>query len=136
MSKLGEMILEHNPYAYGFTSMHEKLVQEELKHAKNSKNTDKQFLQPRMYLVHQNNEDPRRFNEPVSSADMAAVFVGEQELPPSGVTLRVYPTSAHGGYQTLKDCNPHRDPMVFPLLFPYGELGNKIIKIISAVNLN
>ena len=117
MEALGQVILDHNPYAFGFRTMQEMLVAEETAAGEN-------FVQPRMYLVHNNRDDPRRYNQPVSTADMAVVFTGEEGLPPAGLTLRVYPTNANGGYRELHDCNPHRDPMVYPLLFPYGELGN------------
>ena len=82
-----------------------------------------EFVEPKMYLVHQANEDRRRYNEPVSAAEMAVVFTGEEGLPPSGTTMRVFPTNAGGGFRDIKDCDPNRDPMIYPLLFPYGELG-------------
>jgi hypothetical protein len=100
--------------------MHQKLLEAE----QAAEQAGKQFVEPSMILVHRRNEERGRYNEPVGQADMAAVFEGEDGLPPTSVNLRVYPTNANGGYRVLKDCNPHRDPMVYPLLFPYGELGN------------
>lgn len=56
--------------------------------------TGQPLVEPKMYLVHQANEDRRRYNQPVSTAEMAVIFTGEEGLPPTGTTMCVFPTNA------------------------------------------
>ena len=50
---------------------------------------NQQVTEPKMYLVHKNNEDPRRHNEPLNASHLDIVFVGPEGQPPN-VQLRVY----------------------------------------------
>ena len=52
---------------------------------------------------------------------MAASFIGEDGQLPANIHVRVYPRG--GQLRELHCCDPHRDPMIYPILFPYGELG-------------
>ncbi|XP_071057338.1 uncharacterized protein [Onthophagus taurus] len=65
-------------------------------------------------------DDLRTHNLPESRSDVAAVFVGNE--PPFDVDLKIYPKSRNAQHE-LKNLNKLADPMVYPLLFPYGEYG-------------
>ena len=119
MSDLEAIIRQQNPYSLGFRQMNEMLMQAEAE----AEAAGEEFIEPRMFLVHRADEDTRRYNEPVSAADMAVVFTGEDGLPPVPSSLRVYPTNAGGGFREMNALNPNRDPMVYPMLFPHGNLG-------------
>jgi len=48
---------------------------------------------------------------------MAASFIGEDGQLPANIQVRVYPRG--GQLRELHCC----DPMIYQILFPYGELG-------------
>lgn len=54
-------------------------------------------------------------------SEIAAVFQSEDGLPPSNSFLRIYPKSS--SFQQIQSIHPMRDPLVYPLFFPYGDLG-------------
>lgn len=62
----------------------------------------------------------RTHNLPTSRSDVAAVFEGA-ELP-FQVNLRLYTKEREIRHQ-IKNLNSLIDPMVYPILFPYGKLG-------------
>ena len=76
-----------------------------------------------MFWCHRANENRRRYNEPVSAADMAVVFTGDDGLPPLPNYVRIYLTNENGEFREMNFLDPNRDPMCYPLLFPYGCLG-------------
>jgi hypothetical protein len=123
MSELDQFIRENNPFYGGFVQMYE-----ELEKAKETAIRDNiPFVEPKMYLVHRQDEARGRYNDPISIAEMAVVFTGPDGVPPPNPILRVYPRST-GRFQSLHGCDSSRDPMVYPLLFPYGELGKSDLK--------
>jgi hypothetical protein len=113
------MIRQINPYFAQFRQMNQMLREAE----ERAEAEGVEFVEPRMYLVHRPDEARGRYNDPVSAADMAVVFTGDEGLPPAPSCLRIYPTNAGGGFRELHSCDPNRDPMVFPLLFPHGDPG-------------
>jgi hypothetical protein len=119
MSELDGLIREHNPYYYGFRQMDDLLREAE----EEARLNGEVFVEPRMFLCHRADEDRRRYNEPVTAADMAVVFTGPDGVPPAPTYLRIYPTNANGGYREMSALDPNRDPMVYPILFPHGCLG-------------
>ncbi|XP_030745097.1 uncharacterized protein LOC115874142 [Sitophilus oryzae] len=67
------------------------------------------------------NEVRRQYALPESSSEIAAVFVGEV---PREVNLKIYPRRDGVPHQNeIKNLNCFADPMVYPLLFPYGDRG-------------
>ena len=68
-------------------------------------------------------DDPRRYNLPKGDGEIAAVFSGEDGLPPEDIDFQVFPKA--GCYQTTKlsDLSEHTDPMTYPLLFVHGQPG-------------
>ncbi|KAJ8949401.1 hypothetical protein NQ318_007499 [Aromia moschata] len=73
------------------------------------------------------NDQRRQHGLPESRSEIAAVFYGME--PPFAVDLKLYPRRVGDGDEEretrheLKNLNPMADPMVYPLLFPYGEDG-------------
>lgn len=65
-------------------------------------------------------QDLRRFNKPRTSG-IAVVFVQSDGEPPSDRLVTIH--SRDQGLKTNSNTDPCRDPMVYPLLFPYGEYG-------------
>ncbi len=67
-----------------------------------------------------NTRDKRRYNLPVVH-EIAVVFVGENGEQPSKRDLVIYPNSENS--RTISFLSHLKDPMVYPILFPKGELG-------------
>jgi hypothetical protein len=121
MQALSELLHDINLYVRHFRSMDE-LYREECERARQAGDV----LEPiNMYLVR--GPDERTYNEPVGIADMAAVFTGADGDPPANMYLQVYPNN--GRPRKLHCCDKHRDPYIYPLLFPHGDLGNYFIFI-------
>jgi hypothetical protein len=124
MNNLDAFIRLRNPYFYAFHQMHTRLREEQELAGER---------ELRIFLCHRLGEDPRRYNHPVNQADMAVVFTSDDGLPPANAHLRVYPTTGRN-FQIMHWCDPNRDPMVYPLLFPYGEQGNFSVSECTAIN--
>ncbi|GBN66560.1 hypothetical protein AVEN_110235-1 [Araneus ventricosus] len=71
----------------------------------------------RMVFMENGDLDLRRYNQPTSKTEIAAIFVGHSGEPPANRDICIYPM---GNISPLNQC---RDPKVYPLLFPRGELG-------------
>ena len=87
-------------------------------------------LQPRrvtMHFVADPNNDQRRYNPPPQTVnEVAVVFVGDDGQPPMNLDLVIYdrnPINPRRRQQTIPACSSHTDPMLYPLFFPYGEIG-------------
>ena len=65
-------------------------------------------------------DDHRRYNAPTSS-EVAVLMPGDgsQETTFRDVVLR----TSGGGLQRINEMNPSYDPLHYPLLFPFGDLG-------------
>ena len=68
----------------------------------------------------QTKTDPRRYNESTGDG-VAAIFVGEEGVPPTSVDFTLH--SDTGELSTISNLMGHMDLMVYPLLFPNGEMG-------------
>ncbi len=73
----------------------------------------------RMYLVR--TADVRRYEDPVATDEMAIVFTGADGAPPAQQYIRVY--KRNGRLQEISNMSSYRDPLMYPLLFPYGDPG-------------
>ena len=73
-----------------------------------------------MFLKADNTQDKRIYNLPTAN-EIAAVYVGENGEPPSKRDFVIYPKNEI--LKTISFLNPLIDPMVYPILFPKGELG-------------
>ena len=118
MFELDQWLRRYNHYALGYRNMIELLdTEEEIARANGVD------LQPTsMFIVQSANRDPRRYNMPVGTADVSVVFTSPDGEPPGDIYLQVYPNDRLP--RLIHNCDYNRDPMVYPLLFPYGDLGN------------
>ena len=116
MTRLDAMIREINPFAIEFRNLNEVLAEME---------QDGNQITPdvRLYLTYRNSVDRYNYQLPaVAVAEIAAVFIGDEEgRPPGDIHMRIYPRGHH--YNQISNINPMRDPMTFVLLFPYGDPG-------------
>ena len=94
-----------SPYAAAYKHMHEVELQNPSEEVK-------------MYIKRA--VDQRRYNEPRHD-EVAAVFVGKDGAPPVDVDIAVHPRNQP--LQQIKTMSSNLDPMIYPLLFPRGDLG-------------
>jgi hypothetical protein len=66
-------------------------------------------------------QDPRRYTTPVVN-EVAAVYVGNDGEPPPNIDFQVF-VKNQNKLEKLSTISCYIDPLVYPLLFPYGELG-------------
>ncbi|XP_050535181.1 uncharacterized protein LOC126902195 isoform X3 [Daktulosphaira vitifoliae] len=117
LRQLDEMLRAINPYAEAFRNMNEVWVD------KTRRPPEEAPQRVTMFFIEDRNSDPRRYNASRVN-EVAAVFTGENGLPPAQVDFAVYDRATAGpAMRTLSTRSPHIDPMVYPLLFPNGERG-------------
>ena len=105
---------EYNPYAAAYKHMFQ-VEQEQLQR------TDAHGTQPvTVQMVFKRGSDQRRYNEPRHD-EVAAVFVGEDGAPPFERDIVVYPRAE--SCRIIPYMSANCDPMIYPLLFPRGDLG-------------
>lgn len=75
-----------------------------------------------MLFIEDRNSDLRRFNA-ARVNEVAAVFAGDDGMPPEHISFVVYDSADGHSMSTLHMTSPHIDPMVYPLFFPHGERG-------------
>lgn len=69
--------------------------------------------------------DKRRYNTPTSN-EIAMVFLNDDGEPPFERDIRIYPRNPNNPQEkfvNIKILDPNLDPMVYALLYPYGEAG-------------
>jgi hypothetical protein len=117
MQTLDEIIRQENPFVSLFKRMDQ--VNEEARTKTALENVP--YVDPKMYVCHSGVGG--RYNEPVSTAEMAVLFASADETPPDNLHFCVYPRHSSHGLIILHHCNPDRDPLIYPLLFPKGDRG-------------
>lgn len=124
LTDLDTMLRQTNPFAMAFSNMRAVWLEEQRIANANP------LVQPRrvtMHLVADPNSDPRRYNLPPAQVnEVSVVFAGNNGQPPGNLDLVVYdsnPVNPQHRMQTLSYGSQHADPMLYPLLFPHGELG-------------
>ena len=124
LTDLDTMLRQTNPFAMAFSNMRAVWLEEQRIANANP------LVQPRrvtMHLVADPNSDPRRYNLPPAQVnEVSVVFAGNNGQPPGNLDLVVYdsnPVNPQHRIQTLSYGFQHADPMLYPLLFPHGELG-------------
>jgi len=119
MKSLGDFISTNNPYAYSYRQMNEIELEEERK----AKIEGRKMVQVHMEFIKNDKDDKRTYNLP-KVGEIAAVFTGEDGLPPSDIDFKVYPKSPDQyKLSNLNILSKHLDPMVYPLIHWYGEPG-------------
>ena len=61
-------------------------------------------------------------NNYTTAGEVAMIFRDDEGLPPEGMKIAVYPRSGHRQLIDIRD--PNTDPMLFPLIYTYGQQGN------------
>ena len=103
----------NNPYASTYKHM------SEVEQAENSRAAAAGEPPKTVKMVFQEKGDARRYNAPTD--EVAAVFVGNDGAPPGNHDIVVYPKDKP--LRNISYLNKHCDPMMYPLLFPNGQLG-------------
>lgn len=124
LTDLDTMLRQTNPFAMAFSNMRAVWLEEQRIANANP------LVQPRrvtMHLVADPNSDPRRYNLPPTQVnEVSVVFAGNNGQPPRNLDLVVFdsnPVNPQHRMQNLSYGSQHADPMLYPLLFPHGELG-------------
>ena len=104
-------ILNTNPYAKNFKCLHQ------LSNLQNLPNY-------KLYFVRKRNKQQHRYNKPLT-AECGAIIVSKSGIP-DDYDLCIYPKQNLNNETKkiyLNKLSRHVDSMVFPLLFPSGDLG-------------
>ena len=110
MRELDIIFREINQYAHAYRHLHEVERQYSVDNCPSIK----------MFFKRSVGDDPRRYNLP-RVGEIAAVFVGENGEPPFERDIVVHPRGDELRHISILSGNC--DPMVYPILFPYGEPG-------------
>ncbi|XP_030850990.1 uncharacterized protein LOC754317 [Strongylocentrotus purpuratus] len=113
METIQHIIEETSPYAAAYKCM--KQVEDE-----QMQTSDPQTPVPSVKMIFKRGSDQRRYNLPTVD-EVAAVFVGEDGMPPDQRDFAVYPKNHH--LHNISCLSANIDPMTYPLLFPRGDLG-------------
>ncbi|GBO16919.1 hypothetical protein AVEN_37528-1 [Araneus ventricosus] len=108
MERLDSMLRAINPFIECYLQMH-RIIEEN------------PATNIRMVFMENGDLDLRRYNQPTSKTEIAAIFVGDNGEPPANRNICIYPVG--NSCKTISPLNQCCDPMVYPLLFPRGELG-------------
>ena len=76
-----------------------------------------------MYFIRKNDNQQHRYNAPLTS-ECGAIIVSQDQIP-ENYDICIYPKHVSNNHEItyLNKLSHHVDPMVFPLLFPSGDLG-------------
>ncbi|GBN15889.1 hypothetical protein AVEN_144698-1 [Araneus ventricosus] len=108
MERLDSMLRAINPFIECYLQMH-RIIEENP--AKNI----------RMVFMENGDLDLHRYNQPTSKTEIAVTFVGDNGEPPANRDICIYPVC--NSCNNISPLHQYCDPMVYPLLFPRGELG-------------
>ncbi|GBM92835.1 hypothetical protein AVEN_222034-1 [Araneus ventricosus] len=108
MERLDSMLRAINPFIECYLQMH-RIIEEN------------PATNIRMVFMENGDLDLRRFNQPTSKTEIAAIFEGDNGEPPTNQDICIYPVG--NSCKNISPLNHCCDPLVYPLLFPRGELG-------------
>lgn len=119
MAKLGKFIEKNNPYSYSYKQMRAIEIEEENK----AKAEGREMIKIHMAFKRNVSDDARRYNIP-KIGEIAVVFTGENDMPPTDIDFKVYPKNPDQYSLTkINFLSQHIDPMTYPLLHLHGEPG-------------
>ena len=111
MTQIQDVLTEHSPYVAAYRHMHQvEQAQAQETHTE----------PPTVKMAFKRGNDQRRYNLPTVD-EVAAVFVGDDGMPPAQRDFVVYPRDKP--VQNIHYLSANIDPMTYPLLFPRGDLG-------------
>ncbi|GBM82798.1 hypothetical protein AVEN_139444-1 [Araneus ventricosus] len=111
MDRLDSMLRAINPFIDYYLQMH-RIIKEN------------PATNIRMVFMENGDLDLRRYNQPTSKTEIAAIFVGDSGEPPANRDICIYPMG--NSCKNISPLNQCCDLMVYLLLFPRGELGRNI----------
>ena len=114
MEILHRILIQNNPFAMAFRQMFEIETEE---HAR----AGEAGQSPSAVTMHfRRGRDQKRYNLP-SHDEVAVIFSGEDGAPPAAIDITIYPRDRP--CCRISHMSANCDPMVYPLLFPRGDLG-------------
>ena len=117
MSILDKLLRDINPYVKSYKMMYE-VEQEQIKNCGNNSTAKNEV---RMILIRNPCLDKNRYNIAACN-EVAVVFVGENGDPPLKRDICIYEKTSNKPL-CIPNISKHVDPMVYPLMFPFGESG-------------
>jgi hypothetical protein len=123
MHILGELMTGISPFAEAYKMLHEV----EMEMISNSEKAGIQQTSISMAIKQDRNIDPRRYNAPTAN-EVAIVFSNTDGEPPLERDLIIHlrknqSNPAERNVKRICVLDPNLEPMVYPLLFPYGDQG-------------
>ncbi|XP_066925068.1 uncharacterized protein [Clytia hemisphaerica] len=112
MALIQDVLGKVNPWAF----KHMKQVEQEEQNRAIAENCPVS----RITMVMREGHDQRHGNAPLHE-EVAAIFTGEDDAPPAGRNIVVYPRNHH--LQSIPSTSSVVHPYIYPLLFPRGDLG-------------
>jgi len=112
LEEIDNFIRENNPFVKLFKNM--KDVEAEMK-------SKKQFGAVSLWILQDQNKDNRRYNLP-NCDEIAFVFSSIDGEPPINRDICVH-LNERSELQRINPLSENCDPLVYPLLFPYGDKG-------------
>lgn len=116
LKEIDIILREINPYAAAYKMMHE-VEEEERNRALNNKESPQEVT---MFITRKNHVNDKTYELP-SCNEITVVFVGNESEPPFYRDFCVYSNSCKP--QRIPIISKHVDPMIYPLIFPFGESG-------------
>jgi hypothetical protein len=114
MHLLTQVMDRVNPYAAAYKRM-KQIEDEQLQQAESSGAPP-----PKVTMHFKQGKDVRRYNEPRHD-EVAVIFVSPDGAPPADRDIVVFPRDLPP--RNISYMSAHSDPMVYPLFFPFGDLG-------------
>ncbi|XP_065317560.1 uncharacterized protein LOC135925912 [Gordionus sp. m RMFG-2023] len=117
LKRLDILIRQNNPFSISFKTLGE--IEKEEKNRAIQENRPVQKIN--MIFCADRSSDKRRYNIP-NIDEVAMIFTNDDGEPPF---IKVYPRVDGSDLININILSPNLDPMVYPLLFPFGDPGWK-----------
>ncbi|XP_065322977.1 uncharacterized protein LOC135930119 [Gordionus sp. m RMFG-2023] len=118
LKKLDILIRQINPYAISFKTLNEVEKAGEMK----ARLENRPISKVNRIFRRDRANDRRRYNIPTID-EVAMIFNNDDGEPPFQRDVKVYPRNDDLNLVILNILSPNLDPMVYTLLFPYGDHG-------------
>ncbi|XP_065321879.1 uncharacterized protein LOC135929292 [Gordionus sp. m RMFG-2023] len=120
LKRLDILIRQNNPFSISFKTLGE--IEKEEKNRAIQENRPVQKIN--MIFCADRSSDKRRYNIP-NIDEVAMIFTNDDGEPPFKRDIKVYPRVDGSDLININILSPNFDPMVYPLLFPFGDPGWK-----------
>ncbi|XP_065323653.1 uncharacterized protein LOC135930793 [Gordionus sp. m RMFG-2023] len=120
LKRLYILIRQNNPFSISFKTLGK--IEKEEKNRAIQENRPVQKIN--MIFRADRSSDKRRYNIP-NIDEVAMIFTNDDGEPPFKRDIKVYPRVDGSDLININILSPNLDPMVYPLLFPFGDPGWK-----------